>query len=68
MNCPNCGAVVRGNMCEYCGTAFNRHEPLNVQIEMQCDMEQIFRVMQSYREANGHGRGKRMSLQDEIKA
>jgi len=22
-NCPNCGAVITGAMCEYCGTVFN---------------------------------------------
>ena len=21
-NCPNCGAVITGNKCEYCGTVF----------------------------------------------
>lgn len=22
-NCPNCGALIVGNKCEYCGTIFN---------------------------------------------
>lgn len=22
MNCPNCGAPIRGAVCEYCGTSF----------------------------------------------
>lgn len=22
-NCPNCGAVITGDKCEYCGTVFN---------------------------------------------
>ena len=26
-NCPNCGAPIRGDECQYCGTAFTRkHE------------------------------------------
>lgn len=23
-NCPNCGAIVTGSICEYCGTRFER--------------------------------------------
>lgn len=23
-NCPNCGAPIRGLVCEYCGTVFDR--------------------------------------------
>lgn len=27
-NCPNCGAPLKGNRCEYCGTRFDwRYEP-----------------------------------------
>ena len=22
INCPNCGAPIKGNVCEYCGTVF----------------------------------------------
>lgn len=25
-NCPNCGAVITGDKCEYCGTVFRRKE------------------------------------------
>ena len=25
MNCPNCGAPVSGDVCEYCGTIFAEH-------------------------------------------
>lgn len=24
MNCPNCGAIVNGTHCEYCGSHFNQ--------------------------------------------
>lgn len=24
MSCPNCGAPIRGPVCEYCGTVFDR--------------------------------------------
>ena len=58
MNCPNCGAVVKGDTCEYCGTVFHTpKEELNVTIEMKGDAEQIFRAVQqhiySYRDADG---------------
>lgn len=23
-NCPNCGAPIQGDICEYCGTVFNK--------------------------------------------
>ena len=58
MNCPNCGAIVKGDTCEYCGTVFRKpQEELNVQIEMKGDPEQIFRAVQqhisSYRTVDG---------------
>lgn len=24
-NCVNCGAIIRGNKCEYCGTEYNKN-------------------------------------------
>lgn len=24
-NCPNCGAIIDGPKCEYCGTVFSNH-------------------------------------------
>lgn len=27
-NCPNCGAVITGPKCEYCGTVFHNYRPL----------------------------------------
>ena len=29
-NCPNCGAIVLGRRCEYCGTIFNNLENIIV--------------------------------------
>lgn len=26
LNCPNCGAVITGKKCEYCGTVFDSTE------------------------------------------
>lgn len=28
-NCPNCGAVITGPKCEYCGTVFKKQPDLN---------------------------------------
>ena len=58
MNCPNCGAIVKGDICEYCGTVFRQpRNEMNVEIEMKCDPEEIFKVMRqhvgSYRNADG---------------
>lgn len=37
-NCPNCGAVITGSKCEYCGTVFDKSvyvqtKPLNTTAE-----------------------------------
>lgn len=37
-NCPNCGAVITGSKCEYCGTVFDESvyvqtKPLNMTAE-----------------------------------
>ena len=29
MNCPNCGALITGDKCEYCGTIFQRNTNFN---------------------------------------
>ena len=37
-NCPNCGAVITGPECEYCGTRFNIRvveEPVRFGISME---------------------------------
>lgn len=26
-NCINCGAILKGNICEYCGTNYNKEKP-----------------------------------------
>ena len=26
LNCPNCGAPITGNVCEYCGTVFETED------------------------------------------
>ena len=57
MNCPNCGAVINGSKCEYCGTIFNNSKELNVKINMIGDGEAMFRAVQqmarTYRTADG---------------
>jgi len=46
MNCPNCGAVVKGKTCEYCGTSFS--DPNEVNIEMLYADSEIFKVVRHY--------------------
>lgn len=29
-NCPNCGAIITGPKCEYCGTEFRHDDSINV--------------------------------------
>ena len=29
MNCPNCGALITGDKCEYCGTIFQKNINFN---------------------------------------
>lgn len=61
MNCPNCGAVVKGSVCEYCGTTFENKE-INVHIEMKGDTEELVKafrkiggnyMLDCYRDADG---------------
>lgn len=33
-NCPNCGAPIVGNKCEYCGTIFNGQEDLYLRLDL----------------------------------
>lgn len=48
MNCPNCGAVVKGSECEYCGTTFE-NKKLNVNIEMKGDTEELVKAFKKTR-------------------
>ena len=59
-NCPNCGAVITGNECEYCGTVFRRspdivdlhleNELLCQQIQLKSLYEEALRAMRLYSE------------------
>ena len=42
--CPNCGAPIHGDRCEYCGTSFKNPQEINVQI-LYADDQEIFRVI-----------------------
>lgn len=32
-NCPNCGAIINGPKCEYCGTVFRRDDSDCIQLD-----------------------------------
>ena len=32
-NCPNCGAIITGPKCEYCGTVFRRDDSINISFD-----------------------------------
>lgn len=38
-NCPNCGAPLKHNYCEYCGTVFKRSDGLSKTLDKLCEME-----------------------------
>ncbi len=40
-NCPNCGAVITGDKCEYCGTMFNLCEEPKVKSEQAFIADEI---------------------------
>ena len=41
-NCPNCGAVITGHTCEYCGTVFNSEDVSNIVSKMEILRQQMF--------------------------
>ena len=46
MNCPNCGAVVKGSECEYCGTTFTfENKEVNMHIdEIRGDTDKLIKT------------------------
>lgn len=40
-NCPNCGAPIVGNKCEYCGTIFNEQEDLYLRLDLLHKIDQL---------------------------
>lgn len=43
MNCPNCGAPIKGKTCEYCGT-HHAEKSEKVQIEIKREYTDIVKV------------------------
>lgn len=51
-NCPNCGAVITGPKCEYCGTVFNpnpsqyvsvyKYEAENIRIDNLVKLNELY--------------------------
>lgn len=38
-NCPNCGAIIKGKICEYCGTVFdNSNNDINIDLKIDPKM------------------------------
>ena len=33
-NCPNCGAVKKGKICEYCGTVFEDNNDITIDLNI----------------------------------
>ena len=52
MNCPNCGAPVNGNVCEYCGTVHNIYpkQDINIDIRLEAALlqEEIIKANLAY--------------------
>lgn len=52
MNCPNCGAPVNGNICEYCGTVHNICPKQDLKIDIRLDtallQEAIYKANVAY--------------------
>lgn len=40
-HCPNCGAIKRGSVCEYCGTHFGRYQG-QVSVEVTPDYTDLY--------------------------
>lgn len=52
LNCPNCGAVITGSKCEYCGTVFETKNIINLKgdnfkIELNVNGEDILAYISS---------------------
>lgn len=52
INCPNCGAVITGSKCEYCGTIFETKNLINLKgdnfkIELNVNGEDILAYISS---------------------
>lgn len=49
-NCPNCGAPIVGNKCEYCGTIFNdiqeKYQFSQEQENLYCRLDLLYKLDQ----------------------
>ncbi len=43
INCPNCGAPIVSDKCEYCGTVF--HRPSGIAISADCTAEVVSKLV-----------------------
>lgn len=53
-NCINCGAPLRGHVCEYCGTEYEHEQPSRPQTVLQANGE-IRELYSAYTAAGGNG-------------
>lgn len=49
LNCPNCGAPVRGDECEYCGTVF----VVGNNVDLALDADAVAPVVRRYTDSGG---------------
>lgn len=59
LNCPNCGAVITGSKCEYCGTVFETKNLINLKgdnfkIELNVNGEDILAYISSVQVEYNH--------------
>ena len=54
LECPNCGAPVRGSECEYCGTVFERNWGYElVEIHLAHDADAVARSLRCFNQMTG---------------
>ena len=70
-NCPNCGAPIIGNKCEYCGTVFDNisldyNQILNHQYEQIKQVQKSLEVQLAMEELSNHIKEQQLKTCHEI--
>lgn len=52
-NCKNCGAVLKGSVCEYCGTVYNDTPKVDIKLGM-ITPDEMYKAMQFSRSAKAY--------------
>ena len=55
LNCPNCGAVITGAKCEYCGTVFKQEktQPVSFGVNVHEAVENFMRLFNAIDDKEG---------------